>query len=229
VCERQETALGPARGRTSRERAKGGKVSDVPVPTLLSRLVASMNSALLAVGRTIGWIAIAVMVLIILYQVTMRYAFNAAPNWTEEAARFLMLWSAGLMAPSAYRLGGFVAIDTAMRMLPARAAGVLSLLLLGLSGTVLAVGAAIGWNEVTGFAGTFETASLNTFVFPSLEHGIAFGWDRMPRSQMMASLLVGFWLLLLVNVELILKALVALFDPARKAPADPGTLSARTD
>ncbi len=192
----------------------------------LLRGLMTVNSVLLRVGRTIAWIAIGIMVLVILYQVVMRYAFNAAPNWTEEFARFLMLWMTGLIAPSAYRWGGFVSIDMAVRTLPRIPAAILSLLLLMLAMTVLAVGAMIGWSEVTGFSGSFTTGSLYTFVFPSLSEGITFGWDKMPRSHMMASLLVGMWLLVLVNTELVLKSLIALFDPDRKLPQDTAMIAA---
>ncbi|WP_230374143.1 TRAP transporter small permease [Pontivivens ytuae] len=192
----------------------------------LLRGLMAVNSVLLRVGRTIAWVAIGIMVLIILYQVVMRYAFNAAPNWTEEFARFLMLWMTGLIAPSAYRWGGFVSIDMAVRTLPRIPAAILSLLLLMLAMTVLIVGAMIGWSEVTGFSGSFTTGSLYTFVFPSLSEGVTFGWDKMPRSHMMASLLVGMWLLVLVNTELVLKSLIALFDPDRKLPQDTAMIAA---
>ena len=196
---------------------------------MLLGAVMAINSVLLAIGRQIAWVLIGLMTLVILYQVIMRYAFNAAPNWTEEFARFMMLWMTGLIAASGYRWGGFVSIDMAVRALPRVPALVLALLLLALSQTVLVVGASIGWSEVTGFAGSFTTASLKTFIFPSLSEGISFGWDKMPRSHMMASLLVGLWLLILVNVELMLKTVITLFDPEVQFARDPAMMSAGAD
>lgn len=196
--------------------------------TLLNAIMA-LNSVLLAVGRSIAWVLIGLMAVTILYQVVMRYAFNAAPNWTEEFARFMMLWMTGLIAASGYRWGGFVSIDMAVRSLPRVPALVLTLILLALSQTVLVVGAQIGWGEVTGFAGTFKTASLQTFFFPSIEDGLSFGWAKMPRSHMMASLLVGLWLLILVNIELSLKTIIMLFDPDAQFAPDPETISAGAD
>ena len=70
-----------------------------------------INSGVLAVGKTISILALAIMVCLILGQVFFRYVMNDALNWSEEAARFGMIWMTGLMAPLAYRLGGFVAID----------------------------------------------------------------------------------------------------------------------
>ena len=93
-----------------------------------------LNSALLGVGRVIAVTALAIMVCLILGQVFFRYALNSAPNWTEEGARFGMLWMTGLMAPIAYRMGGFVAIDMVERALPKMIAGLLTLALLAALG-----------------------------------------------------------------------------------------------
>ena len=98
-----------------------------------------LNTGLLAVGRTIAVALLAAMVCFILGQVFFRYVLNDAPRWTEEAARFGMLWMTGLMAPVAYRQGGFVAIDMVERALPRIAAGILTLVLLSLSLWVLCV------------------------------------------------------------------------------------------
>jgi TRAP-type C4-dicarboxylate transport system permease small subunit len=73
---------------------------------------------------------------------------------------------------------------------------------------VLIVAVKIGWKEVTGLGGRFATASLYVPLSLSFDE-----WYRVPRSWMMTSLLVGIVLLILVNVELILARLVALFDP----------------
>ncbi|WP_407943310.1 hypothetical protein [Mangrovicoccus ximenensis] len=70
---------------------------------------------------------------------------------------------------------------------------------------MLAVAAQIGWGEVTGFGGRFATASLYLPASPGFD-----SWYRVPRSWMMASLLVGLWLLILVNIELILRRLAAI-------------------
>ncbi|WP_316014068.1 TRAP transporter small permease [Roseobacter sp. HKCCA0434] len=198
--------------------------------TTLLRALVAVNSRLLAAGRFIAWVLIGLMTVVILYQVVMRYVFNAAPNWTEEFARFMMLWMTGLIAPSAYRWGGFVSIDMAVRSLPRVPSLVLTLLLLMLAQTVLTVGAQIGWSEVTGFSGTFKTSSLQTFFFPSLENRtVEFGWAKMPSSHMMASLLVGIWLLFLVNVELMLKTVIRIFDPEADIPPDPAQIVAGAD
>ncbi len=160
------------------------------------------NDLVLPVGRWIAILAIALMVAVTLLQVFCRYVLNSALPWPDEAARFMMLWLTGLIAPRAYRRGGFVAIDTIPRLLPRVPAATLSLILLLFAGLVLFYGIRIGWAEVTGFGGRFDTAALY-LPLPG-------EWFRIPRSWMMASLLVGFVLLFVVNVELVLRNLLTL-------------------
>ena len=180
------------------------------------------NDVVLRIGRVLAIIAIAVMVLAILVQVFFRYALNNALPWPDEAARFLMLWMTGLLAPMAFRRGGFVAIDTLPLMLPSRLTTALSLVLLLISAFVLAVGVRIAWSEVTGFGATFSTSSLYVpFAFGDgvcealgAKQAGATVWCRVPRLWAFLSLFVGVVLLLIVNLELILRALVALLGGA---------------
>ena len=95
-------------------------------------------------GRWISVIALALMVLIILLQVFCRYALNNALPWPDEAARFLMLWLTGLMAPIALRQGGFVAIETLTQFLPRRGVTLLTLFLFTVSLMVLCVAVKLG-------------------------------------------------------------------------------------
>ncbi|MEL6523275.1 MAG: TRAP transporter small permease subunit [Pseudomonadota bacterium] len=177
------------------------------------------NDAIQAVCRVLGIVALGVMVLCILIQVFFRYALNDALPWSEEAARFCMLWMTGLMAPIAFRQGGFVAIDMFERALPKILATVLSLALLLLAMAVLAFSWQIGWSEVTGFAGTFKTASLYTFFFPSIgDMNVEFGLEKMPRSHMMASLLVGVALMFLAGVELLLRIIITMSGGGDRLP-----------
>lgn len=164
-----------------------------------------INGALLAVGRWIGAVCLGLMVVVILTQVFCRYILQNALPWPEEASRFLMLWSTGLMAPTAFRRGGFVAIDMVVRLLPRMVATGLSVILMSVAILVLWIALGIGWSEVTGIGGRFETDSLRVPV--SLDWSV---WMKVPKAWMMASMLVGVALLLLVAVELALRNLYAL-------------------
>ncbi|RZW11799.1 MAG: TRAP transporter small permease [Rhodobacteraceae bacterium] len=169
----------------------------------LLRPIQAWNDFVLPIGRWISILAIALMVLAILIQVFFRYILNNALPWPDEAARFMMLWLTGLMAPMAFRRGGFVAIDMVVQAMPAKVGQITSIFLLLISAGVLAMAVSIGWSEVTGFGGSFKTASLYLPLSFDLTE-----WFRIPRSWMMASLLVGVVLLFIVNIELILRALI---------------------
>ncbi|MEM7319170.1 MAG: TRAP transporter small permease [Pseudomonadota bacterium] len=175
-----------------------------------------VNETVLRWGRAVGVAAVGLMVLAILIQVFFRYVLNNALAWPDEAARFCMLWMMGLMAPTAFRRGGFVAIDMFGRSLPRVPGQILNLILLTISLLVLLVAIRIGYGEITGFGGKFATASLY------LPTSLGFDdWYRIPRSWMMASLFVGVILLAAVNVELILRSLVTMMgggDQLREIP-----------
>ncbi|MDW4498896.1 TRAP transporter small permease subunit [Sulfitobacter sp. D35] len=175
-----------------------------------------VNETLLRIGRAVGALAVALMVLAILIQIFFRYVLNNALPWPDEAARFCMLWMTGLMAPTAFRRGGFVAIEMLGRFLPRAAGQILNLMLLSLSLIVLIVGVQLGWEEITGFGGRFATASL--YLPMSLDFE---SWLRVPRSWMMASLFVGVLLLLMVNIELILRSLITLLGGGDRLPEIP--------
>ena len=66
-------------------------------------------------GRNLSVVAMGLMVVIILTQVFFRYALNNALPWPDEAARFLMLWLAGLMGPIAMRRGPFSSYKAKIR------------------------------------------------------------------------------------------------------------------
>ncbi len=182
----------------------------------VTRLLALVNGTLLAIGRHVSVVLMGLMVLAILIQVFFRYALNNALPWPDEAARFMMLWLTGLVAPTAYRRGGFVAIDMLVLMMPRVISAILSMLLLFIALLVLVMATKIGWGEVTGFGGKFKTAAL------WLPTNISFTeWFRVPRSWMMASLLVGVALMTLVTVEMILRQVLILAGREDELPIIP--------
>lgn len=179
------------------------------MPVLLKLLwpLERLNTGLLSVGRIIAIIALAIMVCLILGQIFWRYVLNDAPNWTEEGARFGMLWLVGLMAPLAYRQGGFVAIDMLARALPRALAGILTLVLLAISLWVLLIAWDKGLNNhVDSLSGRGCSSSLR---WP---FGIEIGKckAKFANQYQYAALWVGVNLLILVNVELILRQLITL-------------------
>jgi TRAP-type C4-dicarboxylate transport system permease small subunit len=177
------------------------------------RAISLVNSAILALGRHIAWMALGLMVLVILLQVVFRYVFNNALAWPDEAARFLMLWMTGLIAPSAFRWGGFVAIDMLPLALPRVAGLVLTMILLLLSLSVLAMGLQHGYNHTMGFGGNFDSSSLRLPL-----DLIGLESLKVKLRYMYGSLLISIILLLLVNVELVLRTAANLISPDASLP-----------
>ena len=180
---------------------------------LLKGLV-GFNTIILRLGRKLAWIAIGLMVVIILIQVYFRYVLNSALPWPDEAARFLMLWMTGFIAPSAYRWGGFVSIGMLFRMLPSRMVKIVTLMLLMISLLVLVVGLQFGLKHVES-GWLFSSSSLKWPL-----HLIGMEATRVKLAWMYMSLPVGMAMITLVNVELIIKNFLWLWNPDLELPTD---------
>lgn len=157
------------------------------------------------IGRNIAVIAMGLMVVVILTQVFFRYVLNNALPWPDEAARFFMLWLVGLMGPIAMRRGSMVAITGLQKLLPGAVCQGLLFLLLLLSLFVLVVAIKIGWAHVNSgwlFASSSLKLPLHLIGLESVKLKLA--WAYM-------SLFVGFCLMLVVNLELLLRMLVTFF------------------
>lgn len=172
----------------------------------LTHQLGRLNAALLTVGLWLGAGALGIMLVFMLMQVFFRYFLGNALAWSEEGSRFLMLWMTGLMVPTAFRQGGFVAIGMIVDLLPRLIANLIALAFLLLCAVVLYVGMRIGWSEVTGIGGRFAMSAI------ALPTSLDFStWMKIPRGWMMASLATGITLMFVVNIELILRALLNLF------------------
>ena len=179
-------------------------------------------TAVLAACRWVAICCLGLMVIVILLQVFFRYVLNNALPWPDEAARFLMLWMTGLMAPSAYRWGNFVAIDMVKDFLGRRAAGLLNLTILLLGLAVLFV--ALYFSERHIRSGwLFNSGSLRV----PLQY-VGGESVRLKLAWMYMSLPVGFVLMVVVGVELILRQLHELVDSSKTydPPSDRITASA---
>ena len=163
------------------------------------------NTLFLRIGRQFAWIAILLMVIVILIQVFFRYVLNNALPWPDEVARFLMLWMTGLIAPSAYRWGGFVSIDLLERFLPKLLSTLLTLFLLILSLFVLVIGLELGLKHIN--AGWIFNSSSIKIPF-NLIGGKA---EPIKLAWMYMSLPVGIVFLISVNIELILRNILTNF------------------
>ena len=173
-----------------------------------------LNSFMLKIGRNLAWIAIFLMVIVILLQVFFRYVLNNALPWPDELARFLMLWMTGFIAPSAYRWGGFVSIEMLPKLLPKFLENILIISLLVLSLIILLIGFQLGLQHVK-IGWIFNSSSLKVplDLIGGEQKSIKLAWMYM-------SLPVGIFLLILVNIELILKKLILIFNNDIDLPID---------
>ena len=82
----------------------------------------------------------------VLWQVFSRYLFSAPSSWTEEVARFLLIWISLLGAVYAFRTGMHLGLDVLPKKLTGQSAKTLKVFTLAMvllfSGTVLVVGGA---------------------------------------------------------------------------------------
>jgi TRAP-type C4-dicarboxylate transport system permease small subunit len=89
---------------------------------------------------------ILVMAATIIWQVFARYVLDAAPGWSEELARFLMIWVTLLGGAAVLRGGGHIAVTALLDWLPSRFHGVvLALRDLALLAALLVL-ARYGWD-----------------------------------------------------------------------------------
>lgn len=165
----------------------------------------AVNSAALALGRQLAWIAMALMVAVILAQVFWRYALGSPLSWPEEAARGLMIWMMGVIAPSAWRWGGFVAIDMLPSALPPRAAALLRLAILALALAVLVFLLQQAWDQYNARM-LFNSSGLNRLLQDSGINELLGTNIEFRTSAIFLAMSVLFAAMIAVSVELVLRA-----------------------
>ena len=110
-------------------------------PTTLFRRI---DKGILAVNRALMIAALAVMATIVLANVLTRYLTHYSIPWSEELARYLMIWLTFLGIGPVLRLGGHVAIDTLQDSLRSSMARVVRLLIVAAVAVFCAVVAYFG-------------------------------------------------------------------------------------
>lgn len=160
----------------------------------------TFNTYMLAAGRQIAWVLVALMVGAILLQVFFRYVLNDALPWPEEVARALMIWMMGLVAASGYRWGSFVAIDMFSDFLPNAIKTALKILLLALAMAVLAQ---LFYLAIEFFQRGFRTRAASF---------------HLPRAWIYLAMPVCFGSMLMVNIEMLMRELGRAFGDPENYP-----------
>jgi len=167
---------------------------------ILSRL-ARINELLCNATRNLAALLLAAMVAIVIMQIVFRYVLNDSLSWTEEVSKTMMVWTAFLVAPWAYRVGANVRIELfadefpdAMRRLMALA---LNLLILWIVAVFL-----------------YES-------FGFWQRGQAVRSDSLPIqvSWFYTVVPLAFALLLLVAIEQLIRDSLAWFAPDEEIPS----------
>ncbi len=100
-------------------------------PTLaaLARALGRINEAIGNAGRNGAGALLVVMTIVIMIQIVSRYIFNNSISWSEELSKSLMVWTAFLVAPWAYRHGANVSIDLFVEATPRRLQALIQILI----------------------------------------------------------------------------------------------------
>ncbi len=73
--------------------------------------ITGLNSVLLFVCKWLSITLVSLVAVIVIATVIFRYVLNNSISWSEDAAKFLMVWMAFLGAPLGFRHGAHVAIE----------------------------------------------------------------------------------------------------------------------
>jgi len=168
--------------------------------------IAVLAGANARLSRAFVWLAgliLMVMLAVVLLQVLFRYGLNNSLAWTEELSKTMMVWTAFLVAPWAYRNGSNVAIEMLVEAVDRRLRLALRIGINLLVLWILVVFLDAGFGFVArGFA--IQAASI----------GVDMAWFYM-------IVPTGFAALALVGIELLLRDAAALItgdDGYRLAP-----------
>ena len=91
----------------------------------LSKFIDKLSRLCAYVGETVLWVCMAAMVLVVCSQVLARYVLHNSIPWSEELARFLMIWLGLVGASAVMRNDSHVAITLLQERLPPKLAAVL--------------------------------------------------------------------------------------------------------
>lgn len=162
---------------------------------VLIKWISKFNDLTESGCKHFGVLLVAVMTIMVLIQVFFRYVLNNSFVWTEEVARFMMVWMTFIAAPVAYRKGANVSLDIVRNLFKGRLHAFIGILI-----------------EIAALA------TLCLFFYKSLgmfERGINIRASSIEISMayVYVSMPIGLLLTAIVNVEIILKDISLLINP----------------
>ena len=163
----------------------------------LERLVGRLNAVLLVFCKALAVLLLTVMTIIIVAAVFYRYVLNDAIAWSEEIAKFIMVWMAFITAPVGMKMGAHIAIEAIAGRLKGRIAWLLQAVIFV---SVIAL-MAMFVKE-----GAFLTMNARIQRASTIDLSIFYVYLSMP---------VGCAIMGMVAFEQFLNALKGVFDPSR--------------
>ena len=157
--------------------------------------LAKINELLCGTARNFAGLLLVAMVVVVILQIVFRYVLNDSLIWTEELAKTMMVWTAFLVAPWAYRAGANIRIEIFVDEMPRAVRKSLELLLNLL---ILWIVIVFLWESFG-----FWQRGLSVRA-DSLPIQVAWFYSVVP---------VVFALMLLAGVELTLRNVLALINP----------------
>ena len=158
-------------------------------------LLAKVNEAVCGTVKNLAGLLLMAMLLIVVMQIVFRYVLNDSLVWSEELAKAMMVWTAFLVAPWAYRIGANVRIELFIDEMPQVFRNSLTLLLNALVFWIVAV---FFWESV-GFWERGLTVQADSLPFP-----VAWFYSVVP---------ITFAFMVLVGAELLLRNILTLLNP----------------
>lgn len=158
-------------------------------------LLAKVNETVCGAAKNLAGLLLMAMLLIVVMQIVFRYVLNDSLVWSEELAKAMMVWTAFLVAPWAYRIGANVRIELFIDEMPLVFRNSLTLLLNALVFWIVAV---FFWESV-GFWQRGLTVRADSLPFQ-----VAWFYSIVP---------ITFAFMVLVGAELLLRNILTLLNP----------------
>ena len=170
-----------------------------------------INDFICWLGKQLSWLLVAAMTVVVLMQVFARYVLNNPLAWTEELAIFAMIWMTFLVTPIAYRTGGNVAIDVIRDLFKGRGQAFIHLVLNLLVVLLLAI------------------LLRHSILYVERGMGSVVASLGIRSGLLYVIMPIGVAGMLLVGIEIVLRAIRALIDPSQPIFAPPDETALEVD
>jgi TRAP-type transport system small permease protein len=176
----------------------------VKLVSQLESILGAVNKPILVICRWLSVSLLAVMTVIILASVFFRYVLDDALPWSEEVAKYLMVWLTFIAAPLAFRAGGLVSIQALPDALNGWKNEILQIII-----QVIILILMIMFIDI----GIFLTKNAMIQRASSIDFSIAYVYTAMP---------LGAFLIIMVALQFLLEAVRRLLtnDPRPKDSDD---------